>query len=123
MGVDAEIWFECHGAPPQLPDGFAACEVDRGLYDTPATHRVNTVERFYSPSYARGDWPALCGCLMTLIADQDVKRVWYFGDHSGIEGQTPLSVDDVLGLSLFYMMNGTRPYHNRFAKNKSGDGR
>lgn len=121
MGVDAEIWFECHEAPPQLPYGFAACEVDRRLYNTPATHSVDTVQRFYSQSYARGDWPMICACLMTLIADQTVKRVWYFGDHSEIEGQTPLSVDDVLELSLFYMMNGTRPYHNHFIKNETGD--
>ena len=114
MGIDVEIYFEADGEPSDLRvmvEG-SALEADEYARQFGPTHRISSATRYYGPGYERGPWPEICGTLMTLFASPNVKRVWYFGDCSDIEGQDPINIDAVLRISRHYMENGERPYRS-----------
>ncbi len=126
MGIDAVIEFLTKdGEDPNLmdylPNGFDIVKVGDSEYSSytsgQASHSINTYSRYYSPSYARGNWPAICSTLMSLFAADNVLKVWYGGDCSGDLAET--TIQEVLDISKFYMENGDRPYRSYFKKSES----
>ena len=71
-----------------------------------ATFEIYTPVRYYTEEYPRGPWPILCGVLMSLFASNNVDKIWYLGENGIIGRVEPLTVDDVLDISRFYMANG-----------------
>lgn len=120
MGVDVMMYFKtADGAEPSelwLPEGWSLHEPPEREKEVGATHEISTGSRYYGPHYERGHWPTICGVLMSAFASPNVERVWYFGDHSWLEGMPPISVDEVLEISRHYMANGHRPYRAGFQK-------
>ncbi len=119
MGVDVCLYYEsADGKNPDLlwlPEAWNVCEADE--YDRPATHQINAdLSRYYGPNYERGPWPMICGVIMSLMASSNVKRVWYFGDHSRMEdyAHEPLTIEKVNEISAHYMTNGDRPFRGDF---------
>ena len=112
MGIDAIIEVETtDGNPPDswMPSGYSIRnEKDSdGLYWV----EVGGNGRYYVEEYARGDWPLLCSALMYLLAAENVSKVWYYGDCVWREEVKPITIEDVLRISEFYMKNGNRPYY------------
>lgn len=112
MGIDAIIEVETtDGNPPNslMPHGFFVRE--EKLLDGSYEIEVGSNGRFYAEEYARGDWPALCAALMYLLSAENVSKVWYYGDCNWKEEVKPITIEDVLRLSEFFMKNGNRPYY------------
>jgi hypothetical protein len=119
VGVDAMIFCKAEGKPinlrlppdyrcgparyEQLSEGFAAEPGDLYEIDTDG-------ERYYNQGYERGYWPRICTALMSLLNSPNVTRVWYYGDCHWLEDQRPITVDDVLEISRYYILNGNRAY-------------
>jgi len=119
MGVDVCLYYEsADGKYPDLiwlPEAWNICEA--GEDDHPATHEINAdLSRYYGPGYERGPWPMICGVIMSLMASSNVKRVWYFGDHSYMDqcANDHLTIEKVNEISAHYMANGDRPYRDYF---------
>jgi hypothetical protein len=121
MGVDVEMFVETtDGAEPTdlwLPDdGWKLHDATEDERKAGATHSIGTYSRLYSFGYERGHWPTIGGVLMSLFASTNVKRVWYFGDHTYLdEGVPEFTRADLIKLSEHYMQNGERPYRSAFA--------
>jgi hypothetical protein len=118
MGVDVEMYVEVSdGVEPSdiwLPEGWTIHDATDREREAGATHSIGSTSRYYGVGYERGHWPTICGVLMSLFASTNVKRVWYFGDHSCLEkGTKPVTPEDVLAISCHYMANGDRPYRLR----------
>lgn len=117
MGVDVEMYVETSdGAEPAdlwLPEGWTIHEPRSWERDAGATHSIGTLCRYYGIGYERGPWPMIGGVLMSLFASPNVKRVWYFGDHSSLdEGMPPMTREEVSLISEHYMLHGERPYRD-----------
>lgn len=115
MGHDANIFFRAKPGfqvsdfEDSLPAGFdlipiSDYEREERLPD--ATHQLETVERLYEEGYERGSWPIICAAVMTLLATENVERVWY-GDDQSIPAE--LTQARVLELCAHYMTHGHRP--------------
>ena len=117
MGIDVEIYFTAEGGPSELdiPSGFGSVvpTPDYIKEETGATHCISTLCRYYGIGYERGNWPQICGILMSLFASPEVKKIWYFGDCFDLENCTPITIEEILTISYHYMLNGGRPYHDR----------
>ncbi len=119
MGLDTTIYFRASsgftagGLESHLPSGFSVRDIEGYSKDEfpQATHEIDTFARYYGMGYERGPWPLISAALMTLLATEDVEKVWYGNDGAGAQEITP---DDVLRISKHYMANGHRPYRNFF---------
>lgn len=112
MGIDLEIYvkadpdvpfFDVHGqrfgGARRLVEGYAWYP---GRPEG-ATHYVETMHRYFAPDYQRGDWPEICGCLLGLLHDTGVEKVWYGGD----------SIDGFEVVDLDFINRYNRAYVNR----------
>jgi hypothetical protein len=119
MGVDACIYIKSKTDAPRLeeplPEGFTI-QTD-GLGPPTSTHEVYTLSRYYGPGYERGPWPTLCAVLMTLMNSPDIESVWYFGDYSCEDDQTPITCDDLFEITRHFIANGERPYRGPWPSN------
>jgi hypothetical protein len=124
MGLDVEIFVKLKDASRplhQLDADFALPEGYKfriGTMYNGATHRIYTLDRYYGKTYERGPWPTICGVLMKLIQDPNVEKVWYMSDCSipddlDLTNEAPTDIAEVLDISKHYMVNGTRPYHDK----------
>lgn len=116
MGIDVEIYCELSAGTTEptdlvLPEGFSLQEAGEYERRFGMTHEVWSGARYYGPYYERGPWPYICAVLMSLFASTNVKRVWCFGDSTGLPVE-PITIDDVLEISRHYMTHGERPYRD-----------
>lgn len=115
MGVDACIYIETSdGKEPHLefkPSGISIVDADDCGPDS-ATHEVQLkfFERFYSPHYARGNWPHLAGILLLLMQAENVSSVWYFSDCDDAPPNSPTTLEDIEEMTRFWVKHGNRPY-------------
>lgn len=120
MGLDAAIWFQFDNVNslPALLIGRIIPGVEIELAnkgDSPvgATHEVRIIDwndRYYSPDYARGNWPILCAILLALLSSREVFRVWYGNDCEYVENIKHFTTLDLLKMCDFYARNGNRPF-------------
>lgn len=116
MGIDVEIYFECDGEPVLerwLPSDYKIVPVGDRSWEgcDGATHRIETMARYYGEGYERGPWGEIASVLMLLHACPSVKRVWYGGDdHSVALPECP--PERVLELCAHFMRHGERPYRD-----------
>lgn len=88
MGIDAKILFRVFDEANFVVENdlcsLVGCKVFRAsIIDVDrfgATHEVDCPSRYYGPGYLRGNWPFLCGVLMSLLACNGIEKVWYGGD-------------------------------------------
>lgn len=111
MGLDVVIACRCvNGYSPPSPsfgvEGYFSEDV-LGRQDG-ATHALSSLTRYYGPGYERGPWPAIHACLLDLLADPNVEKVWYGSDCQ--EGLDEVSLEYLTLVNLHYIDNADRPY-------------
>ncbi len=114
MGIDLRIEFR--GTPLEHTYhigriGTIVPLADYKQEDNPeATHEIDSLVRYYGIGYERGPWPAIAACLMELMQDPGIEKVWYGGDDFISE----MTADRLIEITRHYIANGDRPYRNAF---------
>lgn len=90
MGLDARIYFRAKASLKELNhelwkifrEGVELSKIKAPTEVIPegATHQVEVVTRYWSPSYQRGNFPLIASILIELVSNPIVKAVWYGND-------------------------------------------
>lgn len=66
---------------------------------------------YFDENYPKGNWGKLCSILMSLLSNQSVECVYYFGDNDTGDSPKPITAKRIIELCNYYMLYGNRQYY------------
>src|SRR5215475_3161469 len=80
--------------------------------------KVHIDTRYFSPGYARGNWPAIRMTIEWLQLRFPAGTVWYGGDSGGIE---PMTGERLTSFNEAFLQSSGRTYHPAATSSRSDD--
>jgi hypothetical protein len=122
MGIDTTIYVRIkdgHKQDMDFLDNYPRRPLQ--VFDTPQEiaqgsniYRISFMDRFYSPLYARGNWPSIAAYLLNLLSMDCVKSAMYTGDCTDVSTEADYDPNATLEfineMNKFYVKHTNKPY-------------